>query len=81
MLKVDDLKETFNDAVEMEEMIKSYKEHQEKKVTYQNDQYEAHLENTSRLLFISYVEIIVIVLTGIYQFYNVRKFLIDKQYL
>ena len=81
LLKVSDLKETYDDAMEMEEMIKRYKEHQEGKVEYQNQQYNVHLENTSRLLTISYVEILVIVITGVYQFFTVRKFLIDKQYL
>ena len=65
----------------MEEMIKRYKDHQEGKVEYQNQQYNVHLDNTSKLLTISYVEILVIVITGVYQFFTVRKFLIDKQYL
>jgi hypothetical protein len=81
LLKIDDLKETYDDALEMEDVIKSYKEAQERKKNHQFEEYDKNLQNTERLLLISYVEIAVIVLTGIYQFFAVRKFLIDKQYL
>lgn len=34
-----------------------------------------------RLSFISYIEIAIVVGAGVYQFFTIRKFLVDKQYM
>jgi hypothetical protein len=39
------------------------------------------VEVTNRLSMISYIEIAVVLIAGVYQFFKIRKFLVDRQYM
>ena len=81
LLTVDDLAQTYQQAenlfVRTSQFLESYKG----RVSQEDELYMEITSNTSKLISVSTVELVVIILVGLYQFWSIRKFLVDKQYM
>lgn len=81
LLKEEETKSAYEKVVRIEENINRYQIFEEKKREEENQHYLTSIEVTNRLAVVSYIEIAIILAAGLYQFFTIRKFLIDKQYM
>jgi hypothetical protein len=63
----------------MEETLWQYQKFSERKKEEENLHYLETMKVTNRLTMISYIEIAVVLAAGVYQFFKIRKFLVDRQ--
>ena len=81
LLKVDDLTETYRIADKMATKTEQFAKIQDTRSQQEDDLYIEITNSTSKLMTVSILELVVIVLAGLYQFWSIRKFLVDKQYM
>lgn len=65
----------------MENDLKKYSDFKERRKDHENEHFEDVIAANKRMTTISYIELGLIVCVGVYQFFMIRKFLVDKQYM
>jgi hypothetical protein len=79
LLKSEETKVAYEKIVRMEEALWQYQKFSERKKEEENQHYLETMNVTHRLAMISYIEIAVVLAAGVYQFFKIRKFLVDRQ--
>lgn len=81
LLKSEDFKNTYSYAENMHALTMTSLDFQKDRRMKEDAIYSENKKYIDTLFWVSLIEISVIVLTGVYQFFSVRSFLINKQYL
>lgn len=81
LLKDEDTKIAFQVAEKMENDLTRYSEFKNRRKENEGEHFVGILEANDRMITISYIELALIVCVGVYQFFMIRKFLVDKQYM
>jgi hypothetical protein len=81
LLKSEDFKNTYSYAESMHALTTTSLDFQKDRRMKEDAIYTENKKYIDTLFWVSLIEISVIVLTGVYQFFSVRSFLINKQYL
>ena len=81
LLKREDFKNTYSYAENMHMLTSTTIQFQKERREREDAIYNENKKYIDLLFWISFFEIGVICLTGVYQFFSVRDFLVSKQYL
>ena len=81
LLKKEDFKGTYEAAHRIGETLKTYTDMQKDRDVSSNRNFEETKSVDKSLITISIVEIAIIVIAGLYQYYSLQNYLTSKQYI
>ena len=81
LLKSEDLERTFKNADGIISHINYFKQVQTSRNSENENMFQKNVSMNEKMIKISIIELLIIVGAGLYQFWALRNFLVDKQYV